>query len=80
MSAAPNLSTGLNNGAGIKQRILSLMALYDISKLELAAAMRMSLDTFYRRLKNPDEFTFGELRKAAKKLKTTVSALTEGIM
>lgn len=63
----------------MKQKILSLMALYDISKLEMAAGMRMSLDTFYRRLKSPDEFTIGELRKAAKKLKTTVSALTEGL-
>lgn len=63
----------------MKQKILSLMALYDITKPEMAAAMRMSLDTFYRRLKNPDELTLGELRKAAKKLKTTVSALSDGI-
>ncbi|HWS31017.1 MAG TPA: hypothetical protein VN512_13005 [Clostridia bacterium] len=61
------------------RKILSLMTLYNTSKPEMAAALRMSLDTFYRRLKDPDEFTFGELKKAAKKLKTTVSALTEGV-
>ena len=62
----------------MKRKILSLMALYDIDKLEMSAALRMSLDTFYRRLKTPDTFTLGELKRAAKKLKTTVSVLTDG--
>ncbi|MEA5058590.1 MAG: hypothetical protein VB049_00930 [Candidatus Pelethousia sp.] len=61
----------------MSRKILSLMVLYGISKQEMAACLCMSLDTFYRRLKKPDDFTFGELRKAAKKLKTTVSAITD---
>ncbi|HMM32723.1 MAG TPA: hypothetical protein PKB13_13220 [Clostridia bacterium] len=63
----------------MKRKILSLMALYDIDKLEMAAALRMSLATFNRRLKDSDEFSLGELKRAAKKLKTTVSALTDGL-
>jgi hypothetical protein len=63
----------------MKRKLLSLMVLHDISKPEMAAAMRMSMQTFYRRLENPDSFTLGELRKAAKKLKTNVSTLTDGL-
>lgn len=63
----------------MERKILSLMVLHGISKQEMAACLCMSLDTFYRRLNSPDDFTFGELKKAAKKLKTTVSALTEGL-
>lgn len=63
----------------MKRKILSLMALYDIDKPEMAAALRMSLATFNRRLKDSDEFSVDELKRAAKKLKTTVSALTDGL-
>ena len=59
------------------RKILSLMELYGIERPEMAACMRMSLATFNRRVRTPDAFTLGELRKAAKKLKTTVSALTD---
>lgn len=59
--------------------ILSRMALYGIEKPEMAACLGMSLDTFYRRLREPDAFTLGELRRAAKKLKTTVADLISAI-
>ena len=63
----------------MKERMLSRMVLYRIEKPEMAAAMQMSVKTFYRRLAHPDEFSLGELRIAAKKLKTTVGALAEGL-
>lgn len=63
----------------MKPKILSLMVLQGISKREMAAAARMGLSCFYKRLRTPDEFNVKELKLIAKKLKTTVSALTEGI-
>jgi hypothetical protein len=58
--------------------ILALMALNGIEKDEMAAALCMSLDTFYRRLRKPDTFTLGELKKAAKKCRVTLERLIGG--
>lgn len=59
------------------EKILSIMTLRKISYQEMAAAMRMSVPTFYRRIENPSSFTWGELNFAAKKFRMTVIQLIE---
>lgn len=55
--------------------LLSYMALHGIEKPEMAAAMGMCITTFYNRLREPDTFTIGELKRAAKKFKVTLVQL-----
>ena len=50
---------------------------YGISHAELAYAMNMSPRTLFNRYRNPETFTLEELRRAAKKLNTTVTKLLE---
>jgi hypothetical protein len=59
------------------EKILSVMELRKISNLEMAAALRMSIQTFYRRLASPNHFTWGELNLAAKKFRMTVIQLIQ---
>jgi len=42
------------------------MILYEIKKDEMAAALCMSLYTFYRRLRNPDTFNCRRVEKGGK--------------
>ena len=58
----------------IKKRMIDL----DLRKPELAAALCMSTRSLYRRLENPDLFTVGELKRAAKKLHLPLARLMEG--
>ena len=52
----------------LAQTINGRMAALDMRKPELAAALCMASRTLYSRLENPDAFTVGELRRAARKL------------
>lgn len=58
----------------IKKRMVDL----DMRKPELAAALCMSTRSLYRRLENPDLFTVGELKRAAKKLHVPFEQLLRG--
>lgn len=51
------------------------MELCQVDHVTLARSSRMSVPTWYRRMKNPGEFKLEELRAIAQKLKTTVEML-----
>lgn len=59
----------------IGRRILGLMKMQGISTDEMANYLCMHRTTFYRRVNDPDTFTLGELKRAAKLLKTTIEEI-----
>ena len=62
----------------LEKAIKTRMVEIDLRKPELAAALCMSTRSLYRRLENPDLFTIGELKRAAKKLHVPLARLMEG--
>ena len=58
-----------------KGYILSRLQLYGISRVELAAAMGISVRTFENRMADPERLTLREMRAIAKKLHCSISDL-----
>ena len=60
---------------GMKQIIESKRMLYGISRVELAAAMGISVRTFESRMADPERLTLREMRAIAKKLHCSIADL-----
>lgn len=58
-----------------KGYILSRLQLYGISRVELAAAMGISVRTFENRMADPERLTLREMRAIAKKLHCSIADL-----
>lgn len=59
----------------VARNILSEMVRRGITAPEMANQMNLSLATFYRRMRHPEELTIGELILAAAFLKLPMEAL-----
>ena len=59
-----------------KGYILSRLQLYGISRVELAAAMGISVRTFENRMADPERLTLREMRAIARKLHCSIADLT----
>ena len=59
-----------------KDYIYSRLQLYGISRVELAAAMGISVRTFENRMADPERLTLREMRAIAKKLHCSIADLT----
>lgn len=57
------------------RRILGMMVMRGISVDEMANYLCMHRATFYRRINDPETFTFGELKRAAKLLRTSINEI-----
>lgn len=53
----------------LKSKVAEKLSYYSMSPSELAAAMRIGLRTYYKRLNEPDSLTLGEFNRMSKKLK-----------
>ena len=58
-----------------KSYIHSRLQLYGISRVELAAAMGISVRTFENRMADPERLTLREMRAIAKKLHCSIADL-----
>ena len=58
-----------------KGDILSRLQLYGISRVELAAAMGISVRTFESRMADPERLTLREMRAIARKLHCSIADL-----
>ena len=58
-----------------KGYILSRLQLYGISRVELAAAMGISVRTFENRMADPERLTLREMRAIARKLHCSIADL-----
>ena len=58
-----------------KGYIHSRLQLYGISRVELAAAMGISVRTFESRMADPEQLTLREMRAIAKKLHCSIADL-----
>lgn len=58
-----------------KGYILSRLRLYGISRVELAAAMGISVRTFENRMADPERLTLREMRAIARKLHCSIADL-----
>lgn len=63
------------NVMNVGLRILGFMKMRCISTDEMANYLDLSRSTFYRRVKDPDTLTLGELKRAAKLLKVSVAEI-----
>ena len=61
----------------VPANIQRLMRLLDVSPKHMAAVLGMSERTMYRRFKEPDTFTLGELAAVSKKFKIRFEKLLE---
>ena len=59
-----------------KDYIYSRLQLYGISRVELAAAMGISVRTFESRMADPERLTLREMRAIARKLHCSIADLT----
>ena len=62
----------------VSRRIRAYMALQGMVPMEMAAALQMGKTTFYARLKQPSNFTLGEVQVMAKKLRVSEQELLYG--
>lgn len=58
-----------------KDYIYSRLQLYGISRVELAAAMGISVRTFENRMADPEQLTLREMRATARKLNCSIADL-----
>ena len=58
-----------------KDYIYSRLQLYGISRVELAAAMGISVRTFENRMADPERLTLREMRAIARKLHCSIADL-----
>ena len=62
----------------VRNNIRAEMARRGITPGEMANKMRISISTYYRRMRNPDELTLGDIQSAADLLKVPIKTLLEG--
>lgn len=65
------------NFQAVPANLQRLMRLLDVSPKHMAAILGMSERTMYRRFKEPDTFTLGELAAVSKKFKVSFVKLLE---